>query len=68
VKELYGAGGSTVRGWGVMVKIQGDSDLGRGWYWYEVFGGAGGGSIGNPGCTGCHSAGRDFIRIPFPLQ
>ena len=45
-----------------MVKIQDDSDFGRGWYWYEFFGSSGGGSIGNPGCTGCH------VRIPFPLQ
>jgi len=68
VKELYGRTGSTVRGWAVMLKVQDDSDNGRGWYWYETFNGSGGGGIGDPVCTGCHSVGRDFVRIPFPLQ
>lgn len=68
VKELYGRNGSTVRGWAVMLKIQADSNLGRGWYWYETFNGSGGGGIGDPVCTGCHSTGKDFVRIPFPLQ
>jgi hypothetical protein len=68
VKELYGRTGSTVRGWAVMLKVQDDSDDGRGWYWYETFNGSGGGGVGDPVCTGCHSVGRDFVRIPFPLQ
>jgi hypothetical protein len=68
VKELYGATGDHVRGWAVMVKVQSDSDAGRGWYWYEGFNGSGGGGLGSPGCTGCHASGRDFVRIPFPLQ
>jgi len=67
VKELYGSG-TTVRGWAVMLKLQDDSNAGRGWYWYERFNGSGSGAIGNRVCTGCHSAGRDFVRIPFPLQ
>jgi len=49
----------------VMVKLQDDSDGGRGWYWYEGEGLAG---VGLGICTGCHSAGRDLVRIPFPLQ
>ncbi len=68
VKELYFAG-QAVAGWAVMVKLQGDSDRGRGWYWYEYFGpGQVFEGVGLGGCTGCHSQGRDFVRIPFPLQ
>lgn len=68
VKELYFAGES-VRGWAVMVKLQVDSDLGRGWYWFESFGsGEPLEGVGLGLCTGCHAAGRDFVRIPFPLQ
>ncbi len=68
VKELYGRG-SEVMGWSVMVKVEDDSDGGRGWYWYERFNTsqfADGRGVG--GCSGCHAAGRDFIRIRFPLQ
>ncbi len=68
VKELYGRG-SEVMGWSVMVKVEDESDGGRGWYWYERFNTsqfADGRGVGL--CTGCHAAGRDFIRIPFPLQ
>ena len=68
VKELYGSGTATVRGWAVMRKVQDDSDAGRGWYWYEYFNGSGGGGIGDTVCMGCHATGQDFIRIPFPLQ
>lgn len=68
VKELYGNGGATVRGWAVMVKIQDDSDVGSGWYWFETFDSFASGGIGIPGCTTCHSTGRDFVRIPFPLR
>ncbi len=67
VKELY-FNGDTVRAWAVMVKLQADSNSGRGWYWYE---GSGPGALEGVGigiCTGCHSAGRDYVRIPFPLQ
>jgi hypothetical protein len=67
VKELYGSG-STITGWAVMVKLQDDSDAGRGWYWYEGFGsGTPFSGVGLGVCTGCHSRGRDFVRIPFPL-
>ena len=68
MKELYGSSGSTVRGWSVMVKLQDDSDAGNGWYWYEAFNTFTTDGIGHTGCTTCHSAGRDFIRIPFPLE
>lgn len=68
VKELYFSG-QTVRGWAVMVKLQNDSDAGRGWYWLEDFGsGRPSEGVGNPTCTGCHSQGRDYVRIPFPLH
>jgi hypothetical protein len=63
VKELY-YGGDTVQLWAVEVKVQDDSAGGDGWYWWE-------GSIsgfGNRTCTGCHSAGRDYVLTPYPLQ
>ncbi|MDX2166516.1 MAG: hypothetical protein SF182_05610 [Deltaproteobacteria bacterium] len=66
VKELYYATpDGPVREWAVMIKLDDDSDLGRNWYWYEGLGLAG---TGLGICTGCHSAGRDFVLIPFPLQ
>ena len=68
VKELYGSTASTVGGWAVMVKTQEDSDVGNGWYWLETFGSFSTGGLGIRGCTVCHSSGRDFVRIPFPLQ
>jgi hypothetical protein len=66
VKELYfSRPDGPVREWAVMIKLDDDSDLGRNWYWYEGVGLAGAGlSI----CTGCHSAGKDFVLIPFPLS
>ena len=63
VKGLY-FNGDTVRGWAVMVKLQADSDAGRGWYWYELFG-------SGPPLQGVGTAsapaplhGRDFVLIP----
>jgi hypothetical protein len=68
VKELYGSG-NAVLGWSVMVKVEGDSDEGRGWYWFERFNGTNfANGRGVAGCTGCHSAGRDFVQTEFPLQ
>lgn len=68
VKELYG-GGDELMGWSVSVKVQDDSDGGRGWYWFERFNTSQfADGRGVAGCTGCHSAGRDFVRIPFPLR
>ncbi len=51
-----------------MVKTQADSDNGQGWYWYEVISTTDPTQIvkegnGDPFCAGCHSPGRDFIRI-----
>lgn len=67
VKELYSRG--ELVGWSVMVKVQDDSDGGKGWYWYEGFGASPGYSgRGLPVCIGCHSLGRDFFRSNFPLQ
>lgn len=70
VKELYDSG-STLTGWAVEVKVA-DGAGGDGWYWYEVFSTTDGSrpisGVGNPICTGCHAAGVDFVRIPYPLQ
>lgn len=72
VKELYGADRTTLTGWAVEVKTEADSAGGQGWYWYEVFSTTDGSrpieGFGNPVCTGCHAEGRDYVRIPFPLQ
>ena len=72
IKELYAADGTTLTGWAVEVKTQADSAGGQGWYWYEVFSTTDGSrpieGQGNPVCTSCHALGRDYVRIPFPLQ
>lgn len=52
-----------------MVKVS-DGTTGADWYWYEILPG---GRVVSDGtndrqCTGCHSAGIDFVRTPFPLQ
>lgn len=68
VKELYENDGTTLLGYAVMVKVT-DGTTGDDWYWYERIGNnvvADGTGVG--GCTGCHSAGTDFFRSPFPLQ
>jgi hypothetical protein len=74
VKELYSSTGA-LQGWAVMVKIRDDRQDGSAWYWYEVtsrdpsrannpdFAG-----VGLSLCAGCHSTGRDFVRIPYPLR
>ncbi|HVJ92125.1 MAG TPA: hypothetical protein VM580_20130 [Labilithrix sp.] len=70
VKEFLSGGKLT--GWAAYVKTEDSSNGGKGWYWYEVFDVTPGSrSIGGQGsgiCTGCHSAGRDFVRVPYPLQ
>ena len=66
VKELYGEDGDTIRGYSVMVRTSDQAD-GDGWYWLERYDGrtyADGEGVG--GCTGCHSAGVDFILTPWP--
>lgn len=67
VKELYD-GDNNLIGRSVMLKVEMGAG-GDGWYWFEILNdnvladGTGAG-----GCTGCHSAGADFFRTPFPLQ
>lgn len=72
VKEIYGTDRATLTGWAVEVKTEADSAGGRGWYWYEVFSTSNGSrpieGAGNAACTGCHAEGRDYVRIPYPLQ
>ncbi|MCA9694822.1 MAG: hypothetical protein KC636_34910, partial [Myxococcales bacterium] len=68
IKELYGDG-DTVLGWSVEVKFQANSDGGNGWYWYENYNGnvfADGDGVAL--CYGCHAAGNDYFRSPYPLQ
>ena len=68
VKELYGDG-DTVRGWAVAIKTASESDGGSNWYWYEFFEDR---TVrdgkGVPLCSGCHSAGRDYVLTPWPLN
>lgn len=72
VKEFYD-GANKVNGWAAYVKTQAASDGGKGWYWYEVFDATPGADpasegLGDTTCTGCHARGRDYVRIPYPLQ
>jgi hypothetical protein len=71
IKELF-LGKDEVSGWAVFVRAEEESRSGRGYYWLEVtrtdatradYEGHG---IGI--CVGCHSAGRDYFRSPWPLQ
>ena len=70
VKEFFQ--GDTLRGWAMYVKTQEMSEGGKGWYWYEVFetkpGASSVGGQGSSTCTGCHSSGKDFVRVPYPLK
>jgi hypothetical protein len=71
VKELYG-GNNKLTGWSVSVKTQVESEEGKGWYWYEIFSTTDGSRPLADGkgvalCTGCHAAGRDLVRIAYPL-
>lgn len=71
VKELYEDG--VVTGWAVYVKTQAESDGGNGFYWYEITNASDPSTViadgqGEPVCTGCHAAGRDFTLSSFPLQ
>jgi hypothetical protein len=71
VKEFFDDAGK-VNGWASYVKALSGSDSGNGWYWYETFDATPGAGAsegrGNRVCTGCHSQGRDYVRIPYPLQ
>lgn len=71
IKELYAGDGSTVSGWAVMVKTAAGT-AGNTWFFYEVFSTTDGSDpiegTGLSICTGCHSAGTDFVRVGYPLQ
>jgi len=72
VKELFNPQGA-LSGWAVSVKTQADSAAGKGWYWYEILGTEPDGNVvadGNdvPLCFGCHTPGKDFVLIPYPLK
>lgn len=63
IKELFRQGNS-VRGWSVMVKVA-PGEGGSTWFWYEGIDGTEyAAGIGEGLCTGCHSAGPDFVRTP----
>lgn len=72
VKEMFDAN-NVLEGWAVMVKTQGKSDGGKGWYWYEATStkpGTKAFASGNgvPLCFGCHGGGKDFVLTKFPLK
>ena len=71
VKELYKNG--KMYGWAAMVKTQNDDEDGSSWYWYEVTSTTDPTKIVAEGinagfCAGCHSIGKDFVRIGYPLK
>jgi hypothetical protein len=54
--------GDQLLGWSAWVKVSQDAAGGRGFFWYEILGSQSyGGGLGSGICTGCHSAGRDFL-------
>lgn len=72
VKELF-LGKNEVSGWAVFVKTEELSNKGKGYYWYEITSTRAGARADYEGrgigvCVGCHSAGRDQFRAPWPLQ
>jgi hypothetical protein len=72
IKELY-LGNAEVSGWSVLVKTEDASKSGRGYYWLETTSTRAGRAADYEGqgigiCVGCHSAGRDYFRTPWPLQ
>lgn len=72
VKELYDSNG-ILSGWAVSLKTQPDSAAGKGWYWYEMLGTSKDSTVVADGngvglCLGCHTPGRDFVLIPYPLK
>jgi len=70
VKELWS--GTSLFGWAVMVKTAPTSEGGKNWYWFELFNTTDPSKAlegnGLPGCTGCHSLGRDYYRSSYPLK
>ena len=72
VKELF-LGNDEVSGWAVFVKTEDASARGKGYYWLEITSTRPNRSADYEGqgigiCVGCHSAGRDYFRAPWPLQ
>ena len=69
VKELFGMTGDKVLGWAVWVKVEDDSAMGQGIYWYEFYNDQPfADDTGVAGCSGCHAAGTDYFRSNYPLQ
>lgn len=69
VKELYG-GGDDVLGYAINVKVE-DGEGKDTWLFWEGYGPDYEGDyygIANETCHGCHSAGRDYVRSPFPTE
>jgi hypothetical protein len=59
----------TLVGWSVWLKVRAASDAGQGFFWYEinashVYADA----LGSAACTGCHSAGQDYLRSPGTFE
>jgi hypothetical protein len=72
VKELF-LGNGEVSGWAVFVKTEDASANGQGYYWLEIVSTSPNRPADYEGqgigvCVGCHSAGRDYFRAPWPLQ
>ncbi len=74
VKELWSSDGAKIDGYAVYIKIQDESDGGKGWYYYEENpalepDGPIADGVGASDCVGCHSAagkdathpGHDFV-------
>ena len=71
VMELYQE--ETHYGWAVGVKTQADSADGDHWYWYEALSTTDPSRLAAAGmgvslCNGCHSLGRDFVLVNYPLR
>jgi hypothetical protein len=65
-------GSGEVSGWSVLVKTDDASKSGGGYYWLETVSTRAGRAADYEGqgigvCVGCHSAGRDYFRTPWPL-
>ncbi len=73
VKEMYDEA-KNLSGWAVSVKVKGDSDGGKNWYWYEVTSTMDPAQIVVEGmgpklCISCHRrGGRDLVLVPYPLE
>jgi hypothetical protein len=73
VKELYDPDKTTLKGWVVWVKLQLGKPGGQGFYWYEVQSTTNGtkpaaDGIGVQPCAACHSGGKDYLLLTWPLK